>query len=310
VQLLIDSSAPSLPVVPSAVAVGVFDGVHRGHQQLLQKTCALARQHGLRSVAYTFDPHPVHVLRGPDSLRLLEPPSRRLQRLAELGLDAVWVQPFSRKFAQTSAQTYIHSLLKARLGAQQVVVGAEFTFGSKQSGTAALLQSEGPAAGFAAHIVPLLTDAQGVVSSSRIRQHIDRAEMAEAAACLGRPFMLEGPVVRGAGRGTALGFGTANVQQRNAVCPPHGVYAGEARGPFGTRRAVINVGLAPTFGDQTATRVEVHLLDYSGDPLYGVELEVDFWRLLRTEQKFSCLDDLKAQISKDIGQARLLDGTT
>jgi riboflavin kinase/FMN adenylyltransferase len=302
-QVVRGSAAVDRSEGPFAVGIGIFDGVHRGHQTLFRKVLALAEAAGLHSMAYTFDPHPARVLNPAKAPRLIEPLEQRITRLEALGIGTLIVEPFSRDFASISAETFASEVLASRIGAQHVVVGADFTFGRGRAGTVPVLAQWGQELGFGVHPVDIVQVGGLVASSTRVREYVWAGAVRGAALILGRPFAVFGVCVRGAQRGSAMGFGTANVLVSNELRPAVGVYAGRAAGVFGTRDAVINVGFAPTFGEGEL-KVEVHLLDYDGGQLYGTALSVDFVDRLRDELRFDGVEALKAQIAKDVADAR------
>ncbi len=286
----------------SAVALGVFDGIHLGHRAILATAVGEARRHGLVALACTFEPHPLEVLqpaRAPLPLTTLE---ERLALIAEAGIDATVIVAFTPAVAALEPETFVRDVLVGALKARDVVVGFNHRFGRGARGDAALLEALGPRLGFRAHVVaPLLVD--GIpVSSSEVRQALQAGDLERAARLLGRPYSVEGEVVRGAGRGRTLGFPTANVKTRRPLPLPAGVYA--CRAFLGADRypAVINVGVRPTFGE-TELLVEAHLLDFSGD-LYGRRLSLAFLRRLREERKFPDVEALRRQIALDVAAAR------
>lgn len=301
-QVITDAAADA-SLGPSTVAIGIFDGVHRGHQQLLELGRALATEHHLHSAVCTFYPHPAHIVRPLRAPQLIEPLRRRLRRFEALGHRVAVVQRFDAAFAQMSPFDFVTHILAERLQAKHVIVGSEFIFGAQQRGNVAALQRLGRPLGISVHALPLLTEGNAVVSSSRIRQCVMDGDLIAAANMLGRPPLWEGRVVHGAHRGQALGFGTANLAFDNELGPKTGVYAGLARGPFGSRTAIVNVGVAPTFGHTTDVRMEVHLLHYSGADLYNTYLEVELFERLRDEEKFPSIEALKLQIHRDIRAA-------
>jgi riboflavin kinase / FMN adenylyltransferase len=288
---------------PYAVGIGIFDGVHRGHMLLLQKVLELARTDGYDSLAYTFHPHPAQILSPSNAPRLIEPIEIRLERLAALGFSATLVEPFSREFAELTAEHFVTHVLARTLQAKHVVVGADFVFGRGRTGNLELLRSKGAELGFQVHGIDIAHHDGVVVSSSAIRERVRSGDVEGAAALLGRPFSFEGVVMRGHQRGTGLGFPTANVETHNELLPAAGVYAGYVSGPFDRRPAVINVGVAPTF-DVGRLRVEAHVLDFPFRPLYGLVLSVELVQRLRGEMKFDGPEALRAQIGKDIEAAR------
>ncbi len=290
---------------PSAVGIGVFDGVHRGHQKLLGKVLELARAEKLASVAYSFDPHPAQVLNPKLAPKLLESIDVRLSRLEALGLDTAVLEPFTRALSQTSAEDFVRQILVGRIRARHVVVGQDFKFGHKQGGNVALLEQLGSELGFTVHPVELLRLDGIAVTSTKVREFVWAGAMRGATLLLGRPYQLSGIVMRGAGRGHKLGFATANLSTHAELIPARGVYAARASGPFGNYPAVVNIGYAPTFGI-SELKIEAHLLDYTGDPLYGQPLAVDFIDRIRDEQRFSGPEELVRQIQADVERAREL----
>lgn len=286
----------------SAVALGVFDGIHLGHRAILGAAVAEARRLGLAALACTFDPHPLQVLqpeRAPVPLTTLED---RLALMAETGIEATVVIGFTRAVAVMEPEAFVRDVLVGTLKARGVFVGFNHRFGRDARGDAELLKTLGAQLGFGAHIVAPLTVDGIPVSSSEIRSALRAGDLGRAVRLLGRPYSVEGDVVRGAGRGRTLGFPTANVRAASALPLPPGVYACQALLDGDRYRAVINVGVRPTFGE-TELAVEAHLLDFSGD-LYGRRLRLVFLRRLREERKFADVEALRRQIALDVDVAR------
>jgi riboflavin kinase/FMN adenylyltransferase len=287
-----------------AVAVGNFDGVHRGHQALAAAALEEARRLGGTAAVLTFDPHPARVLqpgRAPSALMTLD---QKAEVLAALGIHHLAVLEFTPEVAAQDAGEFVRGVLSGALGARVVVVGANFRFGRGRAGDAALLEGLGRTLGFAVRVVePVLHDGEPV-SSTRIREAVEQGAMERAAALLGRDYVVDGQVVKGDARGRALGFPTANVDPVNETLPARGVYACWFRVAGEERRwpAAVNVGQRPTFQGQGLS-VEAHLLGFSGD-LYGKEARVSFVQRLREEQRFDGVEALRAQIEKDIARAR------
>lgn len=302
-QILPGSAGITDPIGPHAVAIGIFDGVHLGHQQLMRTAVEQARQNNIRSLTYSFHPHPAQILRPDLAPKLLEPIDLRLQRIAAMGIDVALVEPFSREFAKTSPEDFVQRVLVQKLQARHVVVGEGFTFGRRQAGTVELLQQLGKVHGFEVHaIAPVRVD--GIhVSSTKIREFVSEGKMDGAQLLLGHPYELVGSVVRGDGRGAKLGFPTANLEPQNEQLPGTGVYAAIASGPFQDHPAAVNVGYTPTFGG-SALKIEAHLLDYRGGQLYGQTLHLAFIKKLRDEQKFQGVEQLTEQIQRDVAEAR------
>ena len=285
------------------VGIGVFDGVHLGHQQVIRQSIADARRHEARAVVVTFDRHPNAVVAPSRVPPLIQSNAQKLRTLEALGVDVTWLIRFDEKFSRQPGELFVRRL-HAELGhLLSVSVGSEFTFGHKRSGTVALLQQLGRDLQFDVHgLAAVALDGQ-VVSSTRIREAIRRGDFDAADQMLGRTYALDGPVVRGDQLGRKLGFPTANLDISGRILPPNGVYAVHAKAAGQSHRAVVNVGVRPTVTGKLMQRVEAHLLDFDGD-LYGQELEITFAQRLRDEQKFASLEDLKNQIASDIATAR------
>jgi riboflavin kinase/FMN adenylyltransferase len=296
----------------SVVTIGVFDGVHLGHQRIVGAAVAAGRRLGLPVVVVTFDPHPSEVIRSGSHPPLLCTVRRRGQLLAGLGADAVCVLPFTLEFSRLEPDEFVRSVLVDKLHAQWVVVGENFRFGHRAAGDIALLAELGDKYDFGAEGVPLLAEDGVAVSSSLIREHLSAGDVAAAARDLGRPHRLEGVVVRGEQRGRALGFPTANLETPpQAAIPADGVYAGwlatlDADG-LETERwpAAISVGSNPTFGGQHRV-VEAYALDRDDLDLYGVHAAVDFAARLRGMVRFESVAALIAQMRVDVDRARTL----
>ena len=293
------------------VALGNFDGVHLGHQVVLRRAVEEGSRRGVRVVAATFDPHPRAVLGVGGPPRLLTPLGVRREALVRYGADEVRVIAFDLALSRKSPREFVRDVLVGQIGAEAVVVGENFRFGHKAAGDVRDLAALMKEAGGEAYAVPVRGFGErGEISSTRIRALIaEGGVVAEAAALLGRPYVLRGEVVEGDRRGRAIGFPTANVlSDPVALVPARGVYAGLAR--VGEEEeayvACTNVGLAPTFG-RAESRVEAHLLDFEGD-LYGQVVDVGFARRIRDEVRFSGVDELKAQIRRDVEQARQILG--
>jgi riboflavin kinase/FMN adenylyltransferase len=298
----------------SVVTVGVFDGVHRGHQRIVARAVDVAAGMGLPVVVITFDPHPAEVVRPGSHPPMLCTLRRRVELLAGLGADAVCVLPFTLEFSRLGPDEFVRSVLADRLRARWAVVGENFRFGHRAAGDVALLAELGEKYDFGAEGVPLLTDDGATISSSTIRDLISAGDVAAATRRLGRPHRVEGVVVRGHNRGRALGFPTANLETPpHTVIPADGIYAGwlaslDEDGSE-TRRwpAAISVGSNPTF-DGRRRVVEAHALDCDDLDLYGVHVAVDFAARLRGMVKFDSAEALADQMRVDVDQARGLVG--
>jgi riboflavin kinase/FMN adenylyltransferase len=299
------------PLVAPAVAIGNFDGVHLGHQRLLQTAIAAAAPAGGDAVAFTFDPHPAAVLAPHKAPALITSRARKLELLAQAGMSACVLEPFTRELAAMPPEEFLQSILVEILGARHIVVGYDFTYGRERTGTTATLRAFGQARGIGVHVIEAVEVGGGVVSSTRVRELVREGDMAGARALLGRDFDLDGAVIRGDGRGSRIGIPTANLALDTRLLPRGGVYAVRVRVLDGDARvalpAVANLGTNPTFVDRAELSFEVHLLDVTAD-LYGKRLRVEMVERLRGEQRFSGVDALVAQIRADIEQARGLLG--
>jgi riboflavin kinase/FMN adenylyltransferase len=290
-----------------AVAIGNFDGVHLGHRALFERARAEARPGG-KAAALTFDPHPVRVLRPGLLPPCLTPLARKLELLAACGLDAAVVQPFDAAYARSSAEEFVARDLAGHLGAAAVVVGQDFTAGrgrTRVEGLRPLLEERG----LRLAVVDPVTSDGLVVSSTKIRELLLEGRVEAAAELLGREHDIDGVAVRGAGRGRAIGFPTANLATETML-PARGVYAvrvwlGE-RATAGPLAGVCNVGVKPTVQETGPEVAEVHLFDHGGGDLYGELLRVAFLARLREERRFASVDDLRAQIARDAAAARAL----
>jgi riboflavin kinase / FMN adenylyltransferase len=299
----------------SVVTIGVFDGVHRGHQRIIARTADIATGLGLPLVVMTFDPHPAEVIRPGTHPVLLCTAARRAELLAGLGADAVCIIPFTLEFSRLDPQEFVRLVLVDRLHAAAVAVGENFRFGHRAAGDVALLAELGEKYGFSAEAVPLLRDDGVKISSSLIRQKLADGDVTGAAGDLGRPHRVEGVVVPGQRRGRALGFPTANLQTfPYTAIPADGVYAGwlstlgerEGQEYEGERwPAAVSVGTNPTFDGQDRV-VEAHALDRDDLELYGVHVGVDFAARLRGMERFGSAADLVEQMRRDVDQARAI----
>lgn len=305
------SSIDELPANFSAgaVTIGNFDGVHRGHARLLKRLHQRANEFNGPSVVFTFEPHPVRLLRPDKAPAPLTWVSRKAELLALLDVDVVVAYPTTHEFLALTANEYFEQIVCQELRTRAIVEGPNFFFGKNREGNIELLKQLCEQASISLDIVePLKTDAE-FVSSSRVRKAIAAGDVDTANDWLTQPYRIRGMVTHGAGRGATIGFPTANVSAVDTLLPGLGVYAGvahvadqehaEARTAW---KAAINVGPNPTFGEDHV-KVEVHLLDYQGD-LYGEPLEVDFVRRLRDIQKFASKDELIQQLASDIQAVR------
>jgi riboflavin kinase/FMN adenylyltransferase len=281
------TSLPEAENRPRHVAIGTFDGVHLGHQAVIEGA----------DTVLTFEPHPLEVIHPTATPKLIFPFSIKRDVIAGLGVEELVVIPFDEDFAHHTAEEFIEEILVRRLGATQVSVGENFRFGAKAKGDAEMLKAHPE---FETRVLPLVEVDGETVSSTRIRALVAAGEMTGARHCLGAPFMVEGTVVKGDQRGRELGFPTANlVPDDRLVIPGHGIYAAFADGV----PAAVNVGVRPTFESGRGVLVETYLIDHDED-LYGKTLRVAFVERLRGEKRFDRVDDLIAQMKVDVEDAK------
>ena len=289
----------------SVVTVGTFDGVHRGHQAIIEYLQDRAEAQNGPSTLVSFDPHPRAVVHD-EAVPLLTTVAERADLLERLGLDRFVVVPFSDDFAQLSPTAYVEEVLVDRIGVQEITVGYDHRFGKDRAGDVEALREFGGEYGFSVDVIPPQEVDHDVVSSRTIRSLlVEEGRVEQATDRLGRPYQLHGVVSRGQGRGRKLGYPTANLALGDArkLVPKQGVYATAVTLPNGDRRGgMMNIGSRPTFDEMDVT-VEVHLLDYEGD-LYGASLSVEFLQRLRAEQKFESAEALAAQLSEDEERCR------
>ena len=291
-----------------AVAIGNFDGVHLGHRALLQESLRITRASGGETVALTFDPHPARFFAPSLAPPMLTPLHRRIELLQEAGAQVVLVEPFTAEFAGMLAEDFVEKVLAKDIGARHVVVGADFSFGKDRRGNTGLLANTGRALGVGVSVVPQVTANGLVCSSTKIREFVLEGRVEGASLLLGRPFEIDGKVVRGAGRGRTLGVPTINLAYQGELLPKPGGYAGRARRIEGDPTwfaAAISIGSNPTFtkpGDPELF-IEAHLLDFAGD-LYDTNMRLTFVAHLRDQRRYANVDELVAAIQSDIAQTR------
>ncbi|QPJ64479.1 MAG: bifunctional riboflavin kinase/FAD synthetase [Candidatus Nitrohelix vancouverensis] len=291
------SVAPPYPVV----TIGNFDGVHLGHRELLKKTVRLARKNDGTATVFTFEPHPLKTIAPEKMPPMLTTFRKKMELIEAFGVNQVVCARFNRRFSEQKPEDFIRDVLVGRLGAREVVVGFDYGFGKGRVGTLESLRDLGVECGFETHVVEPYRIANQLVSSSLIRSLIEQGEVQKARDLLGRHYSIEGEVVRGRGVGRRIGFPTANLATGDCSLPASGVYA--ARALAGGRRikAVVNIGVRPTFGEQPLS-VEAHLLNYNQD-LYGRVIELEFIARVRGEIKFNSANALAAQIRSDVETA-------
>jgi riboflavin kinase / FMN adenylyltransferase len=289
-------------VCGGAVAIGNFDGVHRGHVRIVERLLAAARSAGGPAIIFTFDPHPVRVMRPEQCPPPLTWTERKAQLLAQYGIDMVIAYPTDRQLLEMSADHFFQHVVVDALNARAMVEGPNFYFGKNREGNVQRLQTLVTAARMSLEVVEPTHWKGQLVSSSRIRQSIASGEVAEAARMLSAPYRIRGMVTHGAGRGTSLGYPTANLEAVDTLLPKMGVYAGRAWCQEAIYPAAISLGPNPTFGDRLP-KVEVHLIECS-ETLYGRPLEVEFHQRLRGITKFDSQEALIEQLQQDVARTR------
>ena len=301
--MVLDPDKPVADALRGAVlALGNFDGVHRGHAELARVAGAMARNLGTRPAAFTFEPHPRSVFRPDEPVFRLTPPQLKLELLAEAGLARVFVLPFDHDIAAIGAERFVDDLLIGQLGAAGLVCGYDFHFGKGRTGSPEMLQAHGLAAGVPVSVVPPFAWQGEAVSSTLIRVALEEGDVARAADFLGRPWFVRGLVAHGDKRGRELGYPTANMQLPRDCRLRHGIYAVRMRIDGLWHDGVASFGRRPTF-DDGAPRLETFVFDFSGD-LYGQRVDVAFVDWLRGEEKFESLEALIARMDADSARAR------
>jgi riboflavin kinase/FMN adenylyltransferase len=287
---------------PTVLTLGVFDGLHLGHQLIMKTVVERARATGAVPTVITFDPHPRALLHPESAPPLLQTFDQKIEALGVLGIEQTIVIQFDQDFAQIRAEDFLRAVIADRLHAKEVYLGCGFAFGHGREGNIDLLRTVSRSLGFLADEVAELRLRGRRVSSSRIRELLQHGRVNIARRMLGRPYGVEGRVVRGEQRGAQLGFPTANLHPQNRVIPRNGVYVTAALIDGQWRRSVTNIGTRPTFGSENETSVETFVMNWSGD-LYGDVVRVRFLHRLREEKKFASIEELKLQIERDVTQA-------
>jgi len=286
------------------LAIGVFDGLHLGHQAVIGRALESSSQNNGKAVVVTFDPHPVRVLRPEKAPRLLTSTRHKVKLIEKMGADAVLLLEFTLEFSKTPPRTFIQNLVRAAKHLDQICVGQEWTFGANRSGSIRLLEELAPFLGFHVASVPPVVVNERVVSSTLIRSAVECGDLESAAKYLGRDFTILGTVTEGRQLGRRLGFPTANLQAHNELFPPNGVYAAKAWFRESEYGGVVNIGVRPTIENESGERLlELYLFDFD-QQIYGEDVEVAFLAYLRPEQKFSGVGELQAQIQRDADKAR------
>lgn len=302
-QVITDFNALQAPLINPVLTIGNFDGVHRGHLALFEKVKEQARAIGGRSAVMTFEPHPIRVMKPGNGPPLITPTRQKVDLIGRAGIDVLFCIPFTRAFAGISAEDFVKTILVARIGIKELVVGYDYAFGRNREGSIPLLKEMGEKLGFTVHLVEPIHVDQILVSSTSIRRLIQAGRLSEAKTLLGRDFQVEGTVVHGHNRGgRLLGFPTANLDPLDALLPKTGVYAVNVLIHGRTYNGVTNVGYNPTFRDK-ALSVETHILDFSED-IVGEKIKITFLHRLRGEKVFKGVKELTDQISQDIRDAK------
>jgi riboflavin kinase/FMN adenylyltransferase len=302
--MLLTHGASDAQLPPVALTVGNFDGIHRGHQAMVQRLLAAARPRGLQSCVLTFEPHPREFFAAEGAPTRLTSLREKLELLAAHGVERTHVQRFDRAFSSLAPEAFVEQVLAKRLRTRWLLIGEDFRFGARRAGDLQLLRGLGPRYAFEVEILPAVARAGIRVSSSAVRAALAAGDLAGAEELLGRPYSISGRVVHGRKLGRELGFATANVQLKHNRPPLTGIYAVRVHG-VGTssRPAVASLGVRPTITASGRAVLEVHLFDFSAD-LYGAHMRVEFLHKIRDEEKYSDLDALRAQIERDCEAAR------
>ena len=304
-RIELDDSGLPPHVKATVVTVGTFDGVHRGHRDVIERLVGRARSLEVASVLVTFEPHPMEVVNPMAAPLLLTLHDEKLELLAETGLDYVAVLPFTTSLAAYSAEEFVELVLRRCFRLRELLIGYDHGFGRQRAGNVGVLRTLGERDGFKVDVVDPVSTAEGLsVSSTSIRRAVAGGDLIRAAEALGRPYSVSGKVVPGAQRGRTVGFPTINLgpPRPRKLLPPEGVYAVRMQTPSGPFGGMMNLGPRPTFGD-TATSLEVHLFDTSGD-LYGEYVRIDFVARLRETRKFASAEQLTKQLTHDERDAR------
>ena len=299
-----DDTRPAWLVHP-VLALGNFDGLHRGHLKIVERVRRGAAEHGGTPMAMTFDPHPSRIVRPDKAPPLLMTKAQRLEALDRAGIAAVAVVRFTTELSHWDPETFVRTVLVDWLRVSEVWVGANFLFGHDRSGNFSTLRTLGQRYGFRADKIDPVRYKEFVVSSTRIRRLVAEGRMDEAGALLGHPYYIDGTVVAGKRRGRELGFPTANLQTENELLPPNGVYATTTTIDGVVHASLTNVGVRPTFGDTVKPIIEAYVLGFNGD-LYGRPVRLGFVQRLRDERKFEDVDALRTQMEADRRRAERL----
>jgi riboflavin kinase/FMN adenylyltransferase len=301
--MLLTHGACDATLPPVALTIGNFDGIHRGHQAMLERLVDEARKRALVGCVLTFEPHPREFFAPESAPTRLASLREKFELLAAHKVERVHVQRFTGSFAALEPEAFVERVLAKRLKARWLLIGEDFRFGAKRAGDLALLKGLAGRYGYEVEIMPAVTRAGARVSSSAVRTALASGDLASAEALLGRPYSISGRVVHGRKLGRKLGFATANVQLNHNRPPLTGIYAVRVRGIGAARSGVASLGVRPTITASGRAVLEVHLFDFSDD-LYAAHVTVEFLHKIRDEEKYSDLDELKAQIARDCEAAK------
>jgi riboflavin kinase/FMN adenylyltransferase len=285
------------------LTIGNYDGIHLGHMRIIERVKKRAVAISGTSMLMTFDPHPLHILRPDKELAAIVPLAEKKRLIEEAGIDVLFVLPFTAQFADLSPEAFVASILVEKLAVAGVVVGYDFRYGRKGRGDAALLSAAGRAHGFFVETVGAVTLDGEKVGSNRIRKLVADGSVAAAARLLGRPFAVEGTVVKAWGRGRGIGYPTANLDTSYSLIPKDGVYVTEVAFDGTKCGGLTNIGHNPTFGEGQGRSIETFILDFEGD-LYGRKVRLSFLDRIRDDMKFASVDELKARIALDVEAGR------
>ena len=291
--------------VHPVLALGNFDGVHRGHRKILDRLHRVAGERGATSVVMTFDPHPPRVVRPDRAPALLMTKAQKLAAIAAAGVQGAAIVRFTQELSHWEPETFVKTVLVDWLHVSEVWVGANFLFGHDRTGNFSMLRDLGARYGFKAEKIDPVRYKDFVVSSTRVRRLVSEGRMDEAGALLGHEYVLDGTVMRGDQRGRTIGFPTANLCTENELLPPHGVYATTVQIRDVMHASVTNIGVRPTVDNSGRTTIESHIFNFDRD-LYGVSIRLGFVQRLRDERAFESLEQLQAQIAADCARARVL----
>jgi len=294
------------PLINPVVTIGNFDGVHKGHQAIFHQVIEKAESINGISVAITFEPHPIKVLKKNDPPPLITLYEQKVELIAKTGLDVLICIPFNKEFAEITADQFLNEILINKIGTRAIVIGKDYSFGKNREGNVTYLKKNADRLGYEVIVtdwIPVIHNLEGRISSTRVREIVMDGNVEDAVSLLGRHYQIRGKVKAGRNRGgRLLGFPTANINIVDELCPKIGVYAVTVECRDGHYKGVANIGYSPTFDDHVFT-IEVHLLDFNND-LYGHDIRVNFIKRIRDEKKFSNIDELAQQIQTDIVSSR------